>query len=203
MPRRQTPARATTPATRPKTEDELIADLGRQLANLDTTNPDPKALADMCVALDKVPHMWTDLIDVGRSTRDSIIKQMGGGALMQKGIQRQAMTMRDGMGYDASPALERGLIEHVVACWLRLQQVEHVYSGVMSQASVVLTRADWCERRLTAAQRRYLRACESLARVRRLTRPAALQVNIGGQQINVADRNAVSGAPTGDGSALG
>ena len=44
-------------------------------------------------------------------------------------------------------------------------------------------------RRLSAAQRRFLRACESLARVRKLARTTpALQLNIaarGGQQVNV------------------
>jgi len=195
--------RKTTPATAPKTEDDPIADLGRQLTNLDRANPDPKALADVCATLDKVPYVWAELVDVGRTTRNSIIKQLASGVLTREGIQRQAMTMRDGMGYDTSPTLERGLIEHVVACWLRLHQVEHAYSGVMGQPSVALTHAAWWERRLSAAQGRYLRACESLARVRRLTRPNALQVNIGGQQVNVAGRDAVSGAPTGDGSGLG
>jgi hypothetical protein len=46
------------------------------------------------------------------------------------------------------------------------------------------------EKRLTAAQRRFTRACETLARVRKLSRNTpALQFNIaasGGQQVNVA-----------------
>jgi len=182
MPRKTTPA--TVPKT--KTEDELIADLGRQLTNLDGANPDPKALAEACATLDKVPHVWAELVDVGRATQSGIIKQLGGGALTREGIQRQAKAMRDGMGYDASTTLERGLIEHVVACWLRLHQAEGGYTRFMAQETVVLTKADWWDRRLASAQRRYVRACESLARVRRLSRPSALQLNIGGQQVNVA-----------------
>jgi hypothetical protein len=42
------------------------------------------------------------------------------------------------------------------------------------------------EWRLQAAQGRYLRACESLVRVRCLSRSAPLQVNISAQQVNVA-----------------
>ena len=41
------------------------------------------------------------------------------------------------------------------------------------------------DRKLSAAQRRYLRACETLARVRKLRLPT-LQVNIGEKQVNVA-----------------
>jgi len=178
--------RKTTPATAARAQDDPLADLQRQLTNLDLDNPDPQALATMCASLDKVPQMWADLVDVGRTTRDSIIKQLGKGALTRQGIQRQATAMSDGMGYDTATTLERGLIEHVVACWLRLQQVEHRYAQFMGQDYVVLAQADWWERRLTAAQRRYVRACESLARVRRLTRSTVLQVNIGDQQINLA-----------------
>jgi len=53
-----------------------------------------------------------------------------------------------------------------------------------------VAKGDLLNRRLAASQRRYLRACETLARVRKMVRTTpALQVNIataGGQQVNVA-----------------
>ncbi len=42
------------------------------------------------------------------------------------------------------------------------------------------------ERRLSATHMRYLRACDTLARVRNLSRPTPLQINIGARQVNVA-----------------
>jgi hypothetical protein len=46
--------------------------------------------------------------------------------------------------------------------------------------------ADFLEKRLNYAQRRFTRAIETLARVRKVTRQTlALQVNIAGQQVNV------------------
>ena len=87
------------------------------------------------------------------------------------------------LGHDGSPSLERMLIEHVGLCWLRLQFVEQKYSAAMAQ-DLTIDQADYWERRLSATQRRYLRACEVLARVRRLRLPA-LQVNIGEKQVNV------------------
>jgi len=88
------------------------------------------------------------------------------------------------LGHDKAPPLERILIEHAALCWLRLQCIEQTYSGIMAQ-SVTLAQGDYWERRLSSAQRRYLRACETLARVRRLRLPA-VQVNIGENQLNVA-----------------
>ncbi len=66
------------------------------------------------------------------------------------------------------------------------QRVEQSYTGLMNQTEVVIAQADWWERRMTAAQGRYRRAVESLARVRRLTHPSALQINVGERQVNVA-----------------
>jgi hypothetical protein len=56
--------------------------------------------------------------------------------------------------------------------------------------SITLTLGIYWEKRLTAAQRRFTWACETLARVRKWSRNTpALQVNIaaeGGQQINLS-----------------
>ncbi len=49
-----------------------------------------------------------------------------------------------------------------------------------------MTVGAYWDRRVSGAQARYLRAMEALARVRRLAMPQPLQVNIGGQQVNVA-----------------
>jgi hypothetical protein len=55
--------------------------------------------------------------------------------------------------------------------------------------SISLPLAMYWEKKLTAAQKRFTRACETLARVRKLSRNTpALQFNIaasGGQQVNL------------------
>lgn len=79
-------------------------------------------------------------------------------------------------------------IQHAALSWLKLSLVELHYSHTMKQ-SITLTHGVFWEKRLTAAQRRFTRACETLARVRKLSRKVpALQLNIaasGGQQVNV------------------
>lgn len=79
--------------------------------------------------------------------------------------------------------LERLLVQQVVVAWLHLGYVEYQYSAMTTLEGVTIRRAEYWERRLSAAQRRYLRATETLARVRRLQLPA-VQVNIGNQQVN-------------------
>ena len=61
-------------------------------------------------------------------------------------------------------------------------------AGVMKR-SITLTLGMYWDRRLSAAQKRFTRACETLARVRKLSlNTPALQFNIaanGGQQVNL------------------
>ena len=86
---------------------------------------------------------------------------------------------------NAAP-LERLIIDQIVCCWLNCYDVQRRYTVVM-RGELSIKQADWWERRHSAAQHRYLRACESLARVRRLARSGPLQINIGGQQVNMVN----------------
>lgn len=101
----------------------------------------------------------------------------------------QAKEFRNNLGYQTAPPLERALIQHAAVCWLRLAMIELRYSGVMRE-SITLTLGAYWEKRLTAAQKRFNRACESLERVRKLSaRVPKVQINVaaeGGQQVNVA-----------------
>jgi len=106
-----------------------------------------------------------------------------------KGVDLLATTeyveaMRRDLGYEKASALERGLIEHIVMCWLRLCRAERLYTQWTAK-EWHYDLGDAQDRMLSAAQSRYLRAVEALARMRRLS-VRALQVNIAGKQLNVA-----------------
>ena len=83
-------------------------------------------------------------------------------------------------------ALERALVEQVALCQLRLQCTDFIYTEHDHGTIEVL---DFWDRRLSAAQRRFDKACLDLARVRRLALPV-LQLNIADkQQVIVAQIN--------------
>jgi hypothetical protein len=100
-------------------------------------------------------------------------------------IERTMKHIENELGYKGSPILERLLIEQVMIAWLDLDIVQVKYAAATGSSHTHDSGAYW-DRRLNSAQHRYLRAVESLARVRKLALVAPLQVNIGGQQINVA-----------------
>jgi len=84
--------------------------------------------------------------------------------------------------------LERLLGERIVARWLNLHHIDALYANRLSNIS--WAESEYFQRRQERANRQYLSAIRTLAQVRRLLVPA-VQVNIGAQQLNVA--NASSG----------
>ena len=71
------------------------------------------------------------------------------------------------LGYETATPLERLLIESVVLAWMRYHDVEMMYTRALSENHALELGVYW-EKRVSAAQGRYLRAMETLARVRRL-----------------------------------
>jgi len=162
-------------------------DLKLLLKAVDKKKPDPQAVAELRRHLDAMPSLAMALGDAGSQIQDRLIQRLSSTRAIEMAIAKRAAMLRDGLGYQGAPQLEQLLIDHAVLCWLRLQDAEAAYSAAMER-SLPLDHADYWDRHLSAAQRRYLRALETLARVRRLLNPT-LQVNIaadGGQQVNVA-----------------
>ena len=83
--------------------------------------------------------------------------------------KQRLQALKKDLGYEEAPLLEKLLIQQAALCWLKLNLVELSYSGTMAQ-SITLTLGIYWEKRLSAAQRRFTRACETLARVRKLSR---------------------------------
>ena len=93
----------------------------------------------------------------------------------------------------AATAIERLLADRVVLCWLQVHYADIVFARAQSSN---LQQREHQQRLQDRAQRRNLSAIRSLATVRRLLLPTAVQVNIGGQHLNVLDAGA---APVGKG----
>jgi hypothetical protein len=88
---------------------------------------------------------------------------------MNEIIREQQRDLRQRLGFDDVPEMEKLLIAHVALCWLRLGLLEISYTRVMSKSTSLALNMYW-EKRLTLAQRRYTRACETLELVRKMAR---------------------------------
>jgi hypothetical protein len=89
--------------------------------------------------------------------------------------------MEQELGYASATPLEQMLIKHIVLCYVRLTDTEWAYEAPPTNGALTLAQAQWWERKLAFAQTRYLRAVETLARIRKLG--INVQINVGAQQI--------------------
>ena len=134
-------------------------------------------------------RLWEAVVGMGALAESQVLDTIvnGSGQGMRECWRRRLESMRTDLGYADSSALERLLIQQVTLCWLNLNLIEYRHTNIMKQ-SITLNLGMYWEKRLTMAQRRFTRACDSLARVRRLSPRIPVQVNIaaeGGQQVNV------------------
>jgi hypothetical protein len=152
--------------------------------------PDKEDLSELKRRLDENPALWRAVFDLVEVLQRNFIERL----TMQKpariAIEANILEIKQNMGYSYSSMLEKLLIENIIETWLRFQWTGYQLSAFMGKDNVRFLELEFWEKRLSLSQNRYLKACETLAKVRRLMsiRPL-VQVNIArdnGQQVNIA-----------------
>jgi hypothetical protein len=171
--------------------EQIRAKFRALLDKTNKENPHPKdvkALSDV-LSDNRRLELWRDIVSAGYLAELIVIEDARATVAVKECWKHRLQVLKKDLGSDGAPMLEQLLIQHAALCWLRLTLAELGYSNVMKQ-SITLTLGIYWEKRLSTAQRRFARACETLARVRRLSpNTPALQFNIaaaGGQQVNVS-----------------
>lgn len=161
------------------TDKELI----QLLKTVNTEKPKEKDRQAFREYLSKNPDAWKVIGDVAVQTREQLLRSIENAGLIET-TKHGIWELERQFNYADSPVIERLLIENILNCWVHYHMVEYRYTAIMA-GSVTAGEGLYWEKRLSTAQRRYLRAIETLAKVRRMKLPA-LQVNIGEKQVNVA-----------------
>ena len=144
---------------------------------------DRSVLPELRRLLDQSPEFRQLFGDLGHRATTAWIDVAAGENLLRRGaLTRQVAALEREIGGPSPSVLERLLAERVAVCWLELNCLD---PAVSEKKEIPLNLAEFYDRRLDRAHRRYLSAIRSLATVRRLVIPS-LQVNIGAQQVNVA-----------------
>jgi hypothetical protein len=104
----------------------------------------------------------------------------GDNPAIREALRRRIVALRRELAGASPSPLERLLVERVVHCWLKVYQYERVADGGASYAE-----AEYRQRCVDRASRRFLAACKTLATVRRLALPDAA-LTLVQQNIDVA-----------------
>jgi hypothetical protein len=155
--------------------------------------PDPKDVARFRELAVAHPYLWPYASQVSQGMREYIVNLVTDGrarAFILAGLD----ILKKELGHDSAPALEKLLIDHILTARTRLYWVEQVYTRQICENTNAPAAGAWADNLLTSAHNRFLRAVETLAKVRRLARNSPLfQLNIaneGGRQFVVGEMHA-------------
>ena len=169
----------------PNPREEIVALVGKLNKS---KHPDPKDVQRLRQLAVVTPGFLSFEYSTTQSIRLRLIEKISHG-VSRACLLAEVDMLKGQLDYDAAQPLERLVIDHILTVRLRLIHAENAYNGVVVNESVSLRLAEYWDGVLSAAQARYLRAIETLARVRRLARNTpTLQINIaeaGGKQVNL------------------
>ena len=154
---------------------------------------DEKAMPALREILDRIPSIREVFgADLDRTVEYSISKSLGGekNLAFREAIKRKLAALREELEGPTPSPTERLLVDRIVACWLQVQDADLRYAQA---GNCSFAQADYHLRRQDRAHRRFLTAMKTLATVRKLGLPV-LQVNIGENQVNVANATVTSDA---------
>ena len=146
--------------------------------------PAKEDLQEIRKFLTDYPEFCSIVFGMVEATQAQLIKNYIDNDVAKIAIEEHIISLRNDMGYHESPVMEKLLIENIVTAWLRVQWLDWQVASRMGGEFRIPAMEFW-QKSLTTAQRNYLAACETLAKVRKMKLPN-LQLNIGDKQINVA-----------------
>ena len=131
-------------------------------------NPAPEDLDRLRKEFDEVPELYRNVGNSANTIIHRILDDLSGkSAFVREATERYMSEMKTELGFHTSTFVEKMLINEILMRWLRLQVIENDHKSLTYQ-SHTLTEGMYYEKRLHMAQKRYLRAMETLVRVRQM-----------------------------------
>lgn len=147
-----------------KTESEHEQLMGL-IKRTDKENPKPEDLAEMRKLLDENDGL-VKINNITKKVFDRAVQICSKSELVRELFSRQIKEKRKELGIETALPIERILIDQVVICWFRLNQMELIHTDKTYESHSTETGLYW-EKRLSGAQRRFIKACETLAKVQK------------------------------------
>jgi hypothetical protein len=128
---------------------------------------DPKALNELHQFLKENPDIDKDWHMCANAVRRALLMAMTPNAPGRRAMyDREYRRIRERLGWEDAGELERMMIEHILLCWFRFLYAELLVSTNSGKLDV--DAANKLDQQVTRAHNRYIRACESLSRMRLL-----------------------------------
>jgi hypothetical protein len=159
-----------------KSEVSIPQEVEEVLERCNTEDPAPKDVKALRHYLRTTPGLWRRYGDMIGITMEAVWRALPKHPTVVESFKQARLELRKELGVEQASTFERLLIEHVIVCWFQMQFTSALYSTYYTESTTIDLKQYYC-RMLSAAQRRYLRACETLARIRRMSLPT-VRVNV-------------------------
>jgi len=147
-----------------QTKDELNALIQRT----NKANPKPEDVKLLTAWLDAAPSAALKIGNLQQSVFGEIFdKAVGHSTITREAAERYIKYMKTELGYQSSTFVEQMLIDEIIMRWLRLQVTESNHKEV-TYGEHTYRAGMYVDKRLHLAQRRYLKAIETLVKVRKM-----------------------------------
>jgi hypothetical protein len=120
--------------------------------------------------------------NLAREAVRTLVENVSPNPVIREAITRKLDELRSELSGANPSALEKLLVERVVATWLHLHHLEMIYAA---RENMPLSVGLYFQKSISAAQKRYIAAIKGLAEVRKLALPV-LQLNLARKQVNIA-----------------
>ena len=137
--------------------------------------------------IDEHPDLITNSIGLAHMAMQDLIEGLFKTETERSLIDAELDRMKKEFGYSQASVIERMLFDTILICWVRVQYLEGNYNRVFKEG-MWGNQARYYTQLLNAAHQRFLRAVDTLGRLKKFH--INFQVNIaanGGQQVNIQD----------------
>jgi len=168
-----------------KEETKKFLDL---INKIDKEKPDATDLQEAEHMVSLNPSLWQVGMGYTGSTLEQFINKTCPSKGQQLILKAEIMSIKENLGYNTSDQSERLIIDQIMLCWIEMNYAAGRMHGLLTGGEYSIRTGEYWQENLTRYQNRYLKAIETLVRIRRLNKGMVLQVNIatdGGKQINV------------------
>lgn len=156
------------PEMSPEERNEISQKLTALVNSCQKENPSPAQIEALRETMKIMPEIWRQAGDIATLTESEILSDtFKSNFLSYESTQRKLLEMRDDLGWQTANELGRLAIHQVCLTWLNLYISERTLHRTTSNPHSSATGSYW-SRQLTGAQRRHLRAIETLAKVNKL-----------------------------------
>lgn len=146
----------------PTSKDWEVLNAKLKLAN----SGDKEAISWLRRFLDNHPHVWHRMGDLSVMSENAWISLISNDdALAAESIRRQLNTLKAELMEESTTAMEKLLVDSILATWLEIHYLRSVDAGSRSRT---VTQASLLTKRLESAQRRHHSAMKDLLMFRKL-----------------------------------